>query len=115
MNGRSERMDKKMNVKDYNDLNDKFLAFMFSMDNPLEREIMRYIYKNQNVISHDRLIYHFCSELVWCDRNRLDKRLISLVNFGFLCKEVYKGIVIYTVVPDKKNGEDIKNMSKRWC
>jgi hypothetical protein len=92
------------------DSGDELLAFMFGIDEPLEREIMRFVYKNHNSCSRERLELQFVHKLLWCTHDRLMRRVDSLVKFNFLSKEEYKGTVIYTIVEEAKVEVDVENM-----
>lgn len=87
-------------------IRDEIDAFMLGLDAPLEREIMRYIWYNYNVANFQMLIINFVHNKALCTKITLERRLESLVKFGFLNRFEYRGTIFYEVVKD--NGEEKK-------
>ncbi len=82
---------KKRNVLDEIDV------FMLGLDAPLEREIMRYIWSNQNIVNFQMLIIRFVKEQGVCSKSMLERRLESLVKFDFIKRSDYRGTIFYEI------------------
>lgn len=76
---------------------DEIDVFMLGLEAPLEREIMRYIYFNNNVVNFQMLIIKFVYKGGLCTKTTLERRLESLVKFKFLLRSDYKGTIFYEV------------------
>jgi hypothetical protein len=103
------------NIINYNDTisqsTDEVLAFMFGVEDALERTILRYIYRAGNkerCASYFQILNYIVTRNGYCNEGRLRKRLDSLTKFGYLIKEEYRGMIIYTsnVADLKVKGED---------
>jgi hypothetical protein len=84
---------------------DRFLVFMFGVDDALEREILRYVFESHRVVNWNQLVIKFVYQNQVCSVRRLHNRLDSLVSFGYLSKWDYRGTVFYEIVDkelDKK-------------
>lgn len=84
---------------------DEIDAFMLGLDAPLEREIMRYIWYNYNVVNFQMLIINFVYKNALCTKITLERRLESLVKFGFIRRFEYKGTIFYEVQKEQECGE----------
>jgi hypothetical protein len=104
----------RLEIKNPNDVvaraTDEVLAFMFGVEDALDRTILRYVYKSGNkfkTVSKQQIINYVVNQNAYCTSGRLHMRLESLVKFGFLLKEEYKGVILFTA-----NLEDIKKKSE---
>jgi isopropylmalate/homocitrate/citramalate synthase len=100
-----------IDIKDYNDsvskATDEVLAFMFGVEDALERTILRYIFKSGNsskAASYHQILHYIVDTNGYCTEGRLRKRLDSLTKFGYIIKEEYLGIIIY-----RSNIADLKD------
>ena len=80
---------------------DEIDAFMLGLEAPLEREIMRYIWYNYNVVNFQMLVINFVHNKGLCSKITLERRLESLVKFGFLVRSEYRGTIFYEVKKDE--------------
>lgn len=81
---------------------DEIDVYMLGLDAPLEREIMRYIWSNQNIVNFQMLVLHFVERQGVCTKSMLERRLESLLKFGFLSRSDYRGTIFYEIKKDEK-------------
>lgn len=87
---------------------DEIDAFMLGLDAPLEREIMRYIWYNYNIANFQMLIINFVHNKALCTKITLERRLESLVKFGFLNRFEYRGTIFYEVVKEEAKEKEVE-------
>jgi predicted transcriptional regulator len=95
-------------------INDEIDAFMLGLDAPLEREIMRYVWYNNNVSNLQMLVINFVFNRSICTKITLERRLESLVKFNFLNRFEYRGTIFYEVIKEeiKPKQEELVDVEK---
>lgn len=88
-------------IKKKRDVLDEIDAFMLGIDAPIERELMRYIWNNHNVVNFQMLVLHFVNNQGICTKAKLERRLESLCKFNFIKRSDYKGTIFYEVVKEE--------------
>lgn len=87
-------------------ISDELDAFMLGLDAPLEREIMRYIWYNYNVVNLQMLFINFVYNKNLCTRLTLERRLESLVKFGFISRFEDHGTIFYEIIKEESKDEE---------
>lgn len=92
---------------------DKQLAFLFGLDNQVDKEIMRYIYRLQTV-SLAQLILYISHEKEYCSERRLMSRLKSLHEYGYINKfEAYNNVFYQVIIERLKKEEELDSLRKQ--
>jgi hypothetical protein len=63
-----------------------FRSFMFSLDDDVEKSIIKFINSEGGIVTSSELINNMVFNNAWCSRNRLFNRLESLISHNYLYK-----------------------------
>lgn len=105
MTGKESREEILQRIKKKRDVLDEIDAFMLGIDAPIEREIMRYIWNNHNVVNFHMLVLHFVHNQGICTKAKLERRLESLCKFNFIKRSDYRGSIFYEIVKEEESTE----------
>lgn len=98
--------DKTLAPEKMRDFIDRQLTFLLGLDNMIDKEIMRYLYR-EKVASYAQLLIYMVYEHEYCDDRRLRARLKSLVDFKYLNKFDFYNNTFYQIVIDKLTKESL--------
>lgn len=79
---------------------DKVDVYMLGLSAPLEREIMRYIYNQHKVVDLHLLQINFVYRGEYCSILTLNRRLQSLVDYGFLSRSEVHHTIFYSIIDE---------------
>jgi hypothetical protein len=82
--------DKLKLLRDLNSGNPDFKAFMWGLDDDVEKSIIKFINSSGGIVTVSELINNIVYNNAWCSKNRLINRLESLVSHQYLWKVAKK-------------------------
>ncbi len=82
------------------DKTDYFLAFFLGMDNDIDKVILKYVYKNRNIVSYAQLENYIVYKQDLCSGHRLSMRLKSLIDYKFLRKFDKHNNTFYEIIKE---------------